>query len=548
MSEEESNALLYGIWKHPEPHRLVYRTDLKAHPWVPKSTVKDRHNVHFRISNVGNGTLKNLKDFWNNQFWKVTGNFFRPMIEGLECLHFISLIRYGLADNKEDDLQPRVWLIIKPGYWGKNLLFQKVCNNAHAIERMLAENGFTVCVDVIECNVIPLVGPRMTLPPMALDSASNLLAELSTALGRCISPGQDLESQGTQGLWLEKSGYPGAVYALTAHHVIEPSLPPFTKEYRHMERLPKAHVCLLGKQYYDKLVEKAKRVQECEDYIIERQTVILDDDDQDQNTRDNAQHNINAARARKQIAQDFMRELKQWNDAANRCIGHVDVAPPYEVRLVPLGQSQVPGYELDTAIIAYDTTRLPNNREKPKNIIHIGDKYTWLSVKQLLNSDRRNKFKFPIVEDGQITLTNKVVTVRDLMSPPNDMYDAEGQNRRLVYKYGQLTKFTMGVVNEAVSGRRREAELPNGTRVEMVVDFTVVSLGPNYANFDKDHGDFARPGDSGAAIGDQKRELVGQVIGGVGGIYSSPLTIFTPMASIQADVMVKDGFYFPSDK
>lgn len=160
--------MLYGIWKHPEPHRLVYRTDLKAHPWVPKSTVKDRHNVHFRISNVGNGTLKNLKDFWNNQFWKVTGNFFRPMIEGLECLHFISLIRYGLADNKEDDLQPRVWLIIKPGYWGKNLLFQKVCNNAHAIERMLAENGFTVCVDVIECNVIPLVGPRMTLPPMAL--------------------------------------------------------------------------------------------------------------------------------------------------------------------------------------------------------------------------------------------------------------------------------------------------------------------------------------------------------------------------------------------
>ena len=40
------------------------------------------------------------------------------MIEGGECMRLVSLVRYGLADDKEDDLQPRVWMIIKPGYWG----------------------------------------------------------------------------------------------------------------------------------------------------------------------------------------------------------------------------------------------------------------------------------------------------------------------------------------------------------------------------------------------------------------------------------------------
>jgi hypothetical protein len=112
------------------------------------------------------------------------------MIEGGECMRLVSLVRYGLADDKEDDLQPRVWMIIKPGYWGKNLeLFQKVRSGAHAIERMLSENGFKdldICVDVVECDVIPLVGPKMPFPPKGLDPATNLQAELSTALGRCI--------------------------------------------------------------------------------------------------------------------------------------------------------------------------------------------------------------------------------------------------------------------------------------------------------------------------------------------------------------------------
>lgn len=99
------------------------------------------------------------------------------------------------ADDKEDELKPRVWIIIKPCYWGKNLeLSQKVRSDAHAIERM------DICVDVVECDAIPLVGPKMSLPPEGLDPATNLQAELSTALGRCISPENDFQSQGTQGL------------------------------------------------------------------------------------------------------------------------------------------------------------------------------------------------------------------------------------------------------------------------------------------------------------------------------------------------------------
>jgi hypothetical protein len=68
VSQEQSTALLHGIGEHPEDRRLVYRTDLEKNPWVPKSTVKDRHSMRFRISNVGNGALRELKDFWNDQF------------------------------------------------------------------------------------------------------------------------------------------------------------------------------------------------------------------------------------------------------------------------------------------------------------------------------------------------------------------------------------------------------------------------------------------------------------------------------------------------
>lgn len=135
----------------------------------------------------------------------------------------------------------------------------------------------------------------------------------------------------------------------------------------------------------------------------------------------------------------------------------------------------------------------------PRNIIHIGGKYTWEEVDELLNSNVKNKFT--ISRNGQIVLTTKVVTIKELMKP--DMFDAEGEKRRLVYKYGQATKFTIGVVNEAVSGERRQVELPDGTEVEMVIDFTILSLSTTYGDFNKNHSDFAARGDSG---GDQRPE------------------------------------------
>ncbi|KIL59716.1 hypothetical protein M378DRAFT_168994 [Amanita muscaria Koide BX008] len=372
---------------------------------------------------------------------------------------------------------------------------------------MLLENGFKdIHVDVVECDVVSLVGPKMTLPPKGLDAATNLLAELSTAIGRCISTEKDLQSQGTQGLWLEKSGDPDAVYALTSRHVVEPLPGPdakmSNKEYRYKENsgAPKVDICLLGDQYHNDLGQ---------DDVIEAETERADEEDLDEDARDDARRNVDKAKKRKQMAQDFAEELKQWEDPEKRCIGHVDFAPPYEVKPA--------GHEVDVAIIAYDTRKLPDDQKKPRNIIHIGDNYSWEEVKRLLNSDLSNRFKFPINANGQITLTTKVVTHKALANPPEDMFDA--------------TKFTMGVANEAVLGR--QARLPDGT-VKMAVDFSILSLSRKYANFNKVHGDFSAAGDSGAPIGDQKRELVGQIIASVGR-HSSVITIITPMEDIKAD-------------
>ena len=501
VSQEQSTALLHGIGEHPEDRRLVYRTDLEKNPWIPKSTVKDRHYMRFRISNVGNGTLRKLKDFWNDQFRKEQENFFRPIIEGCECMRLVSLVRYGLADDKEDDLQPRVWMIIKPGYWGKNLeLSQKVRSGAHAIEYMLSENGFKnldICVDVVECDVIPLVGPKMSLPPEGLDPATNLQVELSTALGRCISSGNDLQSQGTQGFWLKKYGDPDAVYGLTARHVVEPLPGHDAKmsngEYRYQENSGalKARICLLGDRYSNSLVNTCKRVENSQDNIIKALMVRADNEDSNKAARDDARRNVDMGRAeeRRQMARDFAQELKQWKGAEERCIGHVDIASSLKFNLV---NGRPPGYEIDTAIIRYDTRKLPDNQKTPKNIIHIGGKYTWEEANELLNSNVKNKFKFTIGRNGQIALTTKVVTIKELMEP--DMFDAEGEKRRLVYKYGQATKFTIGVVNEAVSGERREVKWADGTQVEMVIDFTILSLSTTYGDSNKNHGDFAARG------------------------------------------------------
>lgn len=408
---------------------------------------------------------------------------------------------------------------------------------------MLLENGFKdIHVDVVECDVVSLVGPKMTLPPKGLDAATNLLAELSTAIGRCISAEKDLQNQGTQGLWLEKSGDPDAVYALTDRHVVEPLLGPdakmSNKEYRYKESsgAPNVDICLLGDQYYNDLVELAKTIEQGQDDVIETETERADEEDLDEDAKDDARRNVDKAKKRKQVAQDFAEELKQWKDAKKRCIGHVDFAPPYEVKPA--------GHEIDVAIIAYDTRKLPDDQKKPRNIIHIGDNYSWEEVKRLLNSDLSNRFKFLINANGQIILTTKVVTRKALANPPKDMFDAEGENRRLVYKYGQKTEFTMGVANEAVLGR--QARLPDDT-VKMAVDFSILSLSRKYANFNKVHGDFSAAGDSGAPIGDQKRELVGQVIAGVGR-HSSVITIITPMEDIKADVLDKEGLYFSSNE
>ena len=61
----------------------------------------------------------------------------------------------------------------------------------------------------------------------------------------------------------------------------------------------------------------------------------------------------------------------------------------------------------------------------PKNIIHIGGKYTWEEVDELLNSNVKNKFKFTIGRNGQIALTTKVVTIKELMK--SEMFDAESE-------------------------------------------------------------------------------------------------------------------------
>ena len=540
VSQAESTALLNGIGEHPEDLRLVYRTDLKKNPWDPKSTVQDRHDVCFRISNVGNSTLRKLKDFWNDELGKEKDNFFRPMIEW-ECMNLISLLRYGLDDNKEDELQARVWMVIKPGYWGKNQgLSSNVLSGAHAIQRMLSENGFKdVFVDIIECDVLPLAGPQMMLPPDGLDAAKNLVTELSTAIGRCISPEEDLRSQGTQGLWLGKFGEPDAIYALTDRHVVEPlQLPSHAnQEYRYKENFKAFRICLLGDRYYQDLLRRAKKVEQGQDAVIEAQTGRADDEDLNNDKREDARHNVDKAKERKQMAQDFAKELEQWKDAERRRIGHVDFAPMYDVKPA--------GHEIDVAIIKYDTGKLPDDQKTPKNIIYVGDKYTWEEVHQLLNSDWRNKFKFPVNVNGQIALTTNVVTRKALMNPPEDMFDADGQNRRLVYKYGQTTKFTLGVVNEAALAERRAVALPDGA-VKMAINLSILSLSRKYGDIDKVHGDFSAHGDSGAPIGDQKRELVGQIISGVAK-PSSIITIFTPMEDIKADILDKEGLYILSN-
>ncbi|KAM6501594.1 hypothetical protein JOM56_001571 [Amanita muscaria] len=329
---------------------------------------------------------------------------------------------------------------------------------------------------------------------------------------------KDLQSQGTQGLWLEKSGDPDAVYALTDRHVVEPlsglDVKASNKEYRYKENsgAPKSS---------PRRSSRAKTIEQGQDDVIEAETERADEEDLDEDARDDARRNVDKAKKRKRMAQDFAEELKQWEDPEKRCIGHVDVAPPYEVKPA--------GHEIDVAIIAYDTRKLPDDQKNPRNIIHIGENYSWEEVKRLLNSDLRNKFKFPINANGQITLTTLVVTHKALTNPG-----------RYIRRRGREPPFSL----QAVSGRR--AKLPDGT-VKMAVDFSILSLSRKYANFNKVHGDFSTTGDSGAPIGDQKRELVGQIVAGVGR-HSSIITIITPMDGIKADVLNKEGLYFSSNE
>lgn len=154
---------------------------------------------------------------------------------------------------------------------------------------------------------------------------------------------------------------------------------------------------------------------------------------------------------------------------------HVNVAPPYGVK--PARHKKI------ATIITYNR-KLPGGQEKPKNIIQIGGIYTWEEVKWLLYSDLRNRFQFPINTNSQITLTTKVFTPKALTSPSEDIFNAERENHCLVYKYGQKTKFTMGVTNEAMLGH--QAKLLNSTE-KMAIDFSILSLSRKYANFNKVH-------------------------------------------------------------
>lgn len=448
------------------------------------------------------------------------------------CLKWTSIEIFRIGYEGQDDKPVVLWIGVLPGTLADEGTPPNAAGHAAvACKRLLIRYG----ISDVECEIkesevyrdATYATPALVKPSPHSSPVVDVDVFLTPTLGTCISP-KDQPKEGTFGMYLTFPEHPRKVFGLTCRHLFFAE--PYTQEedkvyhYKHRSGEPRRFISLPGKRRLGELKERALKGIRDQDSIIgeiqrglARREVSLADSE------------AQVTEARRTILgfNQLLKDLDtQWTSPESRVIGHI-------IYSHPIRSSQPDNYTYDWCLYEVDASKIRNFQG---NVIDLGYEVTRERIKEAMNPNIVNPYKFVYPEDRLLRVRNECIPLKEMFAPKT--VDIVNKGNLSVLKRGSVTGVTLGTANEVIS-YTRHYRFTNGS----ILSFDSMEWAIVGSNEFKR---FSMPGDSGSLVVDAQGRMGGIVTGGTAFyVHKRDITYATPMLKLFAD-MERHGWRHPN--
>ena len=344
----------------------------------------------------------------------------------------------------------------------------------------------------------------MYLPAPTAHATAQVLEPFSTSVGFPISAESTPSIGGTGGFYIFDPRRPGAIYLVTARHVV---IRPEEDNTLCNDRDRPRRVLLFSDPAIEKHLETIKSKVSCMELTVGDLEKRLEFSEGEKAVRrwgeemakmdqDAAQSQLNEARKAVGDLKTFLTDVsRDWGERSDRLLGHVVLSPP-----ISFGVGKG-GFTEDWAVIEVDKSKV-DSTNCVGNAIDLGCKITKDDFKAWIDPANPLSFDYPV---DRLYKFHGTIPDEEMWkpSPTGGTFDREGNPIIMVVKNGSTSGITIGRLNDIRSFTRHYFGNPGTTSKEVAV------LPRN-----SDSGAFSYPGDSGSAVIDGKGRLAGLLTGG----------------------------------
>ncbi|KAH8110516.1 hypothetical protein DFH11DRAFT_773107 [Phellopilus nigrolimitatus] len=489
-SDVEAANYFYGL---PSKPRLIARSSCDV--WM-KPTGLEAYLIPKELTPLGPHLLNEV---WEGRVGPAMDLYLQEKLENGVQWTTMTPLRIGIVGQP---FPPAVILVgVEPG----SLSHELGIDVALGCRSILVENGILdIHVEIRESKFTRAA--MMYKPALNSNPAAALHEPFSTSLGLPICNAKSTNFEGTGGFFFIDSTKPGALFMLTARHVLFNPHEETNELYRYKEGTgaPRRLVMLLGENAFKARVNAIKAAIGGKGIIMKQVKRSLelanamDDKQVAAAERAAAQLRMDeATKAIKAFEQLLADVVRDWADEGNRVIGHVVLSPP-----ISFGFGD-DGFTDDWAVVQIYSSKI-SKLNFVGNAIDLGsiavdDLTAWMYP----HTVNPGSFDYP---GDRLLKCHGTVSDQEMFKPHPGTQDHDNNAVIMVLKRGNTSGLTVGRLNTIRSFVREPSKvIPSGVSRE------VAALPRNSKS-----GAFSEPGDSGAMVVDAVGRICGILTGGDG--------------------------------
>lgn len=517
-SDVESQYYYYGL---PSLPRLVARSSCDV--WM-RPTGAEAYLSPKELEPLGTHLLQGV---WEDTVGPAMESYMQE--KGVQCTSMTPL-RVVVAGQPSSNAV--VLIGVHPGSLSPDIGIEVA---VHCRSILIANGIGDVHVEIRDTK--PTLAASLYKPAVSSNPAAHLREPFSTSLGVPICNAKTTNIEGTGGLFFTDSTKPGALFMLTARHVLfhpdkeEDKLYEFKKG----TGAPHRDVMLLGEAAFNSRVEDIEAAIGAKNIILKqlkKRLALADEiEDEDDATaeRDAVESMMKEANKAISAFEKLLADVgRDWKKESNRVIGHVVLSPPISVNF---GKD---GYTDDWAVVEILPTMISKINFVGNAIdlgsIDIDELTSWMYP----HPANPNSFEYP---GDRLLRCFGMVSDQEMLQPPPGTKDHDNDPVIMVIKNGNTSNLTVGRLNTIRSFVRYYFD---GKPGEMSKEIAVLPRNSK-------SGPFSAPGDSGSVVVDGVGRICGILAGGDGTTDVSDCTFLTSI-NFLVDRLRENGFrpnFFP---